>query len=1006
MSTFNFQSRGLAGSSLHSSASSGETSLRVRGVALAFISILIALTASASDKKHWSFQPVKRAVVPAQSNPIDYFIDRTLRENNLKPSPKADRITLLRRASLDLTGLPPSPEAVKSFVDDPRKTNIAFAEAVNGLLASPRYGERWAQHWLDVVRYADTHGFEVNTPRPHAWPYRDYVIEAFNKDTPFDQFIREQIAGDQIGQDAATGFLMTAARLLPGQIGKDAESMRLARQDELGEIVINTSEAFLGLSVGCARCHDHKFDDISAKDYYSMQAFFAGVSYGDRPIRPANAGALHKEKEQLQSRVREIDRALAGFVPLARSGVERSSVNASLNVERFAPVKARKVRFTIKKTNLYEPCIDELEIFDTNGQNIALASLGVKRSASGSKVSGKHKLEFINDGQLGNSRSWMCRKQTGWVMLEFPAVHTIDRLVWSRDREGKFTDRLALEYVIEVADDLGVWKVVADSTDRRSLIKIVNGIVRPGPERQGTTGFKNAYDGDVGTMTFTTNPGTTTAPQRSLLAFEKGVHNLSHIRINDIAGNDKNGRLQQITVRVTTDTDADLAARTYSDVKNLSIEMFSGDANPLPKVKIKGNTIEHLDTAHDGFYSIVFDPVPGATGIELEWKNEGNFKHWTLREIEACSGAPNKTQKRKSIAALEPKQLAKSKALLVEKKKIESRLTEISKSRLVFGGKFGKPETVHLLKRGDAEQPQEEVTPTVLSALGELSLAKDAPEADRRLALANWIANAKNPLTARVAVNRIWQFHFGAGLVLTSSDFGRNGAKPSHPELLDWLAHEFVRSGWSVKHMHKLIMLSDTYQQSSRMNEAGQKADADSRLLWRFPSRRLEAEAIRDSILLVSGNLNLEAGGPGFSFFKSRGGLTGFPPVTEFTQREFRRMIYQHKIRMEPVPIFGVFDAPDAGQTMPRRKQSTTAIQALNLFNSPFVNDQAAAFANRVVKETGNDSRQQVTRAFQLAFGRQPNPVETKAAVATAETHGLPTLCRVLFNSNEFLFIP
>ena len=1006
MSTFNFQSRGLAGSPLHSSASSGGTSLRVRGVALAFISILIALTASASDKKHWSFQPVKRAVVPAQSNPIDYFIDRTLRENNLKPSPKADRVTLLRRASLDLTGLPPGSDSVKEFVEDSRLTEIAFAEAVDRLLASPRYGERWAQHWLDVVRYADTHGFEVNTPRPHAWPYRDYVIEAFNKDTPFDQFIREQIAGDQFGQDAATGFLMTAARLLPGQIGKDAESMRLARQDELSEIVINTSEAFLGLSVGCARCHDHKFDDISAKDYYSMQAFFAGVSYGDRPIRPANAGALQKEKEQLQSRVREIDRALAGFVPLARSGVERSSVNASLNVERFAPVKARKVRFTIKKTNLYEPCIDELEIFDTNGKNVALASLGVNRIASGSKVSSKHKLEFINDGQLGNSRSWMCGKQTGWVTLEFPAVHTIDRIVWSRDREGKFTDRLALEYVIEVADDSGVWKVVADSTDRRSLIKIVNGIVRPGPERTGSIGFQNAYDGDVSTMTFTTNPGTTTAPQRSLLEFEKGVHNLSHIRINDIAGNDKNGRLQQITVRVTTDTNADLAARTYSDVKNLSIEMFSGDANPLPKVKIEGNTIEHLDTAHDGFYSIVFDPVPGATGFELEWKNEGNFKHWTLREIEACSGAPNKTQKRKSIAALDPKQLAKSKALLVEKKKIESRLTEISKSRLVFGGKFGKPETVHLLKRGDAEQPQEEVTPTVLSALGELSLAKDAPEADRRLALANWIANAKNPLTARVAVNRIWQFHFGAGLVLTSSDFGRNGAKPSHPELLDWLAHEFVRSGWSVKHMHKLIMLSDTYQQSSRMNEAGQKADADSRLLWRFPSRRLEAEAIRDSILLVSGNLNLEAGGPGFSFFKSRGGLTGFPPVTEFTQREFRRMIYQHKIRMEPVPIFGVFDAPDAGQTMPRRKQSTTAIQALNLFNSPFVNDQAAAFANRVVKETGNDSRQQVTRAFQLAFGRQPNPVETKAAVATAETHGLPTLCRVLFNSNEFLFIP
>ena len=201
-------------------------------------------------------------------------------------------------------------------------------------------------------------------------------------------------------------------------------------------------------------------------------------------------------------------------------------------------------------------------------------------------------------------------------------------------------------------------------------------------------------------------------------------------------------------------------------------------------------------------------------------------------------------------------------------------------------------------------------------------------------------------------------------------------------------------------------MLSDTYQQSSRTNEAGRKIDADARLLWRFPSRRLEAEAIRDSILFVSGNLNLEAGGPGFSFFRSRGGLTGFPPVTEFTQREFRRMIYQHKIRMEPVPIFGAFDAPDAGQTMPRRKQSTTAIQALNLFNSPFVNDQATAFANRITKEIGDDTGQQITHAFQFAFGRSPNSVEAKAAIATAEAHGLATLCRVLLNSNEFLFIP
>jgi hypothetical protein len=315
-------------------------------------------------------------------------------------------------------------------------------------------------------------------------------------------------------------------------------------------------------------------------------------------------------------------------------------------------------------------------------------------------------------------------------------------------------------------------------------------------------------------------------------------------------------------------------------------------------------------------------------------------------------------------------------------------------------------EPTYVLRRGNAEQRMDRINARVPAVLGKLGLKLGENEQNRRVALAKWIASPENPLTARVMVNRIWQFHFGTGLVSTSSDFGRNGTKPSHPKLLDWLASEFIRSGWSIKHMHKLIMLSDTYRQSNRMNGEGRKVDADTRLLWRFPSRRLEAEAIRDSILFVSGNLNLEAGGPGFSFFKTRGGLSGFPPVTDFTKKEFRRMIYQHKIRMEPVPVFGAFDAPDAGQAMPRRKQSTTAIQALNLFNSPFVNNQAAAFANRIVKETGGDIGKQVARAFQLTFGRQPTPIEAKAAIASAKTHGLATLCRVLFNSNEFLFLP
>ncbi|MFT4549383.1 MAG: cytochrome c553 [Verrucomicrobiales bacterium] len=777
---------------------------------------------------HWSFKPLAPF---DEKRDIDSFVKEKLASNDLPMSPPANRLTWLRRVYFDLIGLPPSPKQVATFLTD---TDPAARESiVDQLLASPRYGERWAQHWLDVVRYADTHGFEVNTPRPNAWPYRDYVIAAFNNDTPFDQFIREQLAGDQIGKDAATGFLVTAARLLPGQIGKDAASMRLARQDELGEIVINTSEAFLGLSVGCARCHNHKFDAISAKDYYSMQAFFAGVSYGDRPIQSPESEALRKQSGELSARVREIDRAAASLVPLAQSGLERPSVSALINVERFAPVKARKVRFTIQKTNLYEPCIDELEVFDAQGNNIALASLGVARSASGSNVSAnRHQLEFINDGEFGNERSWMCSETSGWVMLEFPNEHTIERIVWARDRDGKFADRLAVEYLIEVADNSGNWQVVADSTDRRS-----------------------------------------------------------------------------------------------------------GDAKT-------------------------------------------------------------------DITALDPDQQAKAKSLLEERKRIEVQLAKLSRAQTVFGGVFGKPEPMHLLNRGDAEQPKEEVEPAVLSSLGDVSLAKDAPDGERRLALANWIADADNPLTARVAVNRIWQGHFGIGLVETANDFGRIGAAPSHPKLLDWLAAEFIQSGWSVKHMQRLIMLSDTYAQAAQIKPDAHAKDADVRLLWRFPTRRLEAESIRDAMLTVSGRLNLKTGGPGFDLFTSRGGLSGFPPISNFKEDGWRRMIYAHKIRMEPDSVFGAFDCPDAGQSISRRRQSTTPIQALNLFNSQFTIDESKALVERVRDKVGEEIPAQIAYAYRLAYGRDPQPEELVDAESVVNQYGLSTLCRAIFNSSEFLFIP
>ncbi len=566
-----------------------------------------------------------------------------------------------------------------------------------------------------------------------------------------------------------------------------------------------------------------------------MQAFFAGVSYGDRPIESAESDALLEQVEALKSRGREIDRAVAGLVPPAGSGEERPPVNARLNVDRFAPVSARKLRFTIQKTNLYEPCIDELEVFDPAGNNIALDSLGVGRSASGSKVSAnRHQLEFINDGEFGNERSWMCSETRGWVMLEFPREQTIERVAWARDRDGKYSDRLALEYVIEVANDSGGWKVVADSTDRRT-----------------------------------------------------------------------------------------------------------GDPNVQPDAVAPG-----------------------------------------------------------------PEQPDEARRLLEEKMAVAAQLAALPPSPTVFGGVFGKPEPMHLLYRGDAEQPKEAVAPAVLSALGDRTLAKDAPDAERRLALADWIASADNPLTARVAVNRIWQGHFGIGLVETANDFGRAGEAPSHPKLLDWLAAEFIRSGWSVKHLHRLIVLSETYRQSNQVTAEGLAKDADVRLLWRFPSRRLEAESIRDAMLAVSGRLNLKTGGPGFDLFTSRGGLSGFPPVTRFEGDGLKRMIYAHKIRMEPDSVFGAFDCPDAGQSVSRRRQSTTPIQALNLFNSPFTIDESEAFARRVRGRVADDLEGQIVDAYRLAYGREPGPDELAEAEVVVREFGLPTLGRAIYNSSEFLFIP
>ena len=434
-------------------------------------------------RDHWSFKPVR----PSQDlHTIDEFIDFKLHELDLQRSAPAGPVAWLRRVTFDLIGLPPTPEEVEDFQlqltqagQDAAQQELAYREVADRLLASPRYGERWAQHWLDVVRYADTHGFEVNTERPNAWPYRDYCIAAFNADTPYDQFIREQIAGDAVGQDAATGFLITASVLLPGQIGKDAPSIRLARQDALDEIVNNISQTFLALSVGCARCHDHKFDPITSRDYYAMQACVAGVEYEDRELRTPEAAARKTQAALLREQVAALDKDLLRFVPLARPGSKSHATSAVENTERFEPRAARFVRFTIHDTNLHpalgliEPCIDEFEIYGRAQptKNVALALFGTKVTASGSRTSDRHKLEHIHDGRVGNDHSWMSDTAgRGWVQFELPENIEIDRIVWSRDRTGTLSDRLPIAYRLEIGTDSANLQTVIDIPPLRPAV--------------------------------------------------------------------------------------------------------------------------------------------------------------------------------------------------------------------------------------------------------------------------------------------------------------------------------------------------------------------------------------------------------------------------------------------------------------------------------------------------------------------------------------------------------
>ncbi len=433
-----------------------------------------------AGKDWWSLQPIRQPSLPKVKNqawvrnPIDAFVLEAIEAKGLTPSTELGKIGLIRRLSFDLTGLPPTPEEIDRYLKD--NSPNAYEALVDRLLASPRYGERWGRHWLDVVRFGESHGYEMNTLRPNAWPYRDYVIRAFNNDTPLPQFALEQFAGDTLsGSDmltqSATGFLVGGVHDMVGNA--TIEGQKQQRADDLDDMITAAGSAFLGLTINCARCHDHKFDPISQADYYGLQAIFAGVQHTERAIEAPRTPERLAEATRLRKEIAAIDVRIDSVSPPANPASDkavRPGVNGKRNVERFPAITAQAVRFTILTSSTAEPCIDELEVFsaDDPSQNVALASNGGKPSAS-SAFSGSdfHKIIHLNDGISGNSRSWISGAAgKGWARIDFTKPAKVDRIVWARDREGRYNDRLPTTYYIEVETSPDVWKVVASSSDR------------------------------------------------------------------------------------------------------------------------------------------------------------------------------------------------------------------------------------------------------------------------------------------------------------------------------------------------------------------------------------------------------------------------------------------------------------------------------------------------------------------------------------------------------------
>lgn len=866
----------------------------------------------------WSLQPLKRPRLPAKSpagcrNPIDGFIREELAEARLSVADEAERRVLIRRLSFDLTGLPPTPSEVEQFVNDPAPN--AYEQLVDRLLASPHYGERWARHWLDVVRFGESNGFERDLPRETAWHYRDWVIEALNRDLPYDEFVRWQLAADAIASEdpaaqAALGFLVAGPHdtVVPVSV-----RMRQAmRHDEMEDLIGVVSQSFLGLTANCARCHDHKFDPISTKEYYQLAAVFAGVDHVERTIMPAKA------QRQLDEWQREMAALELGLKEQA------GPIVAEIVAARSTPAGTPPTIVLPTPVALWD---------FTTGLRDRVGSMHGQWHGEGKQTS---------QGIEVDGQSYVATAPLAKVVV----AKTLEARVRLADLEQRGGGVISLQ-----------------TLDGNTFDAIVFGEQQPQRWMAGSNGF-------VRTATFDGAAEEHAAADFVTFAIVYGAD-------GSVTGY-RNGQLYGRGYASSGPTK--FAAGDAQLV--FGLRHGSPGGNRMLKGTISGAKL--------------YDRALSAEEVAASASQSGVVV--TEADILARLPEPAQRQRRQQAADL------------VRLRDQHAGLAKSAPYKIYTAG-VNQPSDMHVLRRGNVSDPGDVVAPAGLSAVvglpGDLGLRTDALERQRRDRLAQWITDRRNPLFARVMANRLWHYHFGAGLTATPNDLGFNGGRPSHPELLDWLASELVDCGFSLKHMHRLLVTSATYRQSSQHRPAAAAVDADNRLLWRMSPRRLDAESLRDAMLAATGELNTAIGGKGYVDFNSYffKGTQFYDPVDATGYETQRRTIYRMWARGGRNPFLDTFDCPDPSTTTPKRSATTTPLQSLSLLNNAFSRRMAATLAESAHSACGNDRSAQVDYCYEHLFARLPSNEERAFVQKFVEQHGLSAACRGLMNSSEFLYV-